>query len=86
MTTVQDFINGAKDDLVALRAKARAHDAYLAAMRKMSVKQHEVSRMAVTSLWNRGYLACLRDFDQAVLDAATEQEVTRQSQQQEGKS
>lgn len=58
-----------------LQAKAKAHDAYLAACRVMAARQAKVLDESVPQawsafpLWRRGWLDCLREFSEAVAHA-----------------
>jgi len=66
--------------LAKLQEKARAHDQYLAATKRMRERQAQVMlSMEDDSLmvplpsrgWHAGWLACLREFSEAVKDAIT---------------
>ncbi len=65
------FVQEARADLEALTAKARAADTYLAATRRMSARQAAILAVAGKDPYYEGWLACLQEFDRAVLDAST---------------
>lgn len=67
-------------ELAELREKAKAHDQYLAACRVMKARQAIIMRDVMggkffpterdyTSGWNVGWIACLREFSEAVVTA-----------------
>lgn len=61
-----------RDHLAELERIKRAHDAYMAATEKMRVRQVEVLDHLAwdqRAEWSRGWLACLREFAEAVVRA-----------------
>lgn len=60
-------------ELTKLREKARAHDAYLGACRVMGARQYGMlMRRSSGDHFAEGWLACLKDFSQAVADEGKE--------------
>lgn len=67
------YVRISQKELAELRSKARAHDAYLAACRTMAGRQAGVMLALdlglVSESYQQGWMACLKSFSQAVMDA-----------------
>lgn len=75
---LRDEVPISRQRLEELEDKARAHDAYLEAARIMGQRRKDtMDKLLAASLnghqskvsWSGGWLACLREFNEAVLEA-----------------
>ena len=71
------FVKVSEKELTRLRKKARAHDVYLAACKIMAERQyaHLTPAGGPWEMYRKGWLACLREFSEAVVVAEIEPEL-----------